>query len=363
VDDSAQEVKAKAAEATRAIRREIESLPTPLPPVKNSNDFVIMDLEKPTALYLFKEDFAADNKVQFNGRFRGRWTVKVHSALAVGGNTDAPRFEFVDEAQLNGPLGQNDLQVKFKPQKLSAQLDFGHHLVMTNYKWGTRHYVNTFLNPYVYLETDRALRNSLLGIGLMGYFNRVYRDNFRLNFFNKEDKLGWDMQYNALVRYSGFFFNCALGLTFTDALFFKDRKFMLGYDRNEVNANVEFFNRPGTFREWACDSLGLSLSYDFREKGLFGVYATKPFAALSLDPRVAAPSLDDVQFGYRNKLRNDLAFKTKFGLRGLASFFFNYRLRDGLNLHTSLLTNILNRDKKGFLELPFDFGLKLKLEN
>jgi len=359
VENAADEVKEKAAVVGRALEKEVESRPRPLPPVKISNDFTVTDLEKPTALFLFREDFAADNRITFNGKFRSRWVVKWNAFLAVRGNSQAPAFELLDDAQINGPIGRNSLQLKFKQKKLSAQLDFNHHLIHNDYELATkRHNFYTFLNPYLYFECDRSLRNHLYGLGWMTYISTKYRDHWRFNFSEKENKLSWDLTHNMLFRHRGFFANWVLGLTTTDTLFFNDRRFMIGYDRDEINVNVEAYDKKGTIRDWAVDAVTASASYDFRERGLLGIYASKFFGE-GTDPN----RLQDLSFGYRNKLRRDLEFKTKVSTTGLVHFFFNYRVRDGLNVHTSFLGALTDKTKKGFLEMPFDLGLKIKLEN
>lgn len=346
-----------AADATRSIKKELEDKPLFAVPVKISNDFNIEDLEKPTALYLFREDYNHDNKLAFNGKFKGRWTVKLNAALQVEGSCNEPKLAIVDDAQLNGHLGSNALQLKFKPAKVSAQLDFGHHAIHSHTHGKGYEVVNqSFLNPYLYFDTSRDLKENTYAAGFMFYFDTWLRTNSRLNLRRKEGKIDWDIQENALFRHKGFFANYHFGYNFTDAIQFRARKFLLGYDKNEVNVNLELGVAKGSWREWKLDSSTASLSYDFRERGLFGLIA-------ELNPAKAElPKSEDISLGYRNKLRKDVELKTKLSYKGLAALFLGFHLKDGVNLHTSVSTNIINKDKKGFLEMPFDFGLKLKIE-
>lgn len=359
-------------QGAEAVRREIEQLPNPLPPVKNSLDFNIEDLEKPTALYLFREDFAADNKVAFNGKFKGKWTVKVNSVLGVGGTLNAPKLEVIDDAQLNGPIGHHNIQLKFKPTKFSAQLDLGHHLSLhkAHVHNNVKDHFHLFSNPYLFYETDRVFKKQLLGLGLILNTSNGIKDNTRLNFRWQEGKFDWDITSNTLFKSRGFFFNWFLNMNIRDALNFSDRRFLLGYDRDGINANLEFNFAKGSFRDWKLSQTTLSGSYDFREPGVLALLLSKNYAAIGAtgDAQVADAGKEkalehDIAVGYRNKLNNNTELKTKFAYSGLASAFVNHRIQEGLNLHLTVQTNITNKNNKGFLEYPFDLGLKLKFEH
>ena len=127
----------------------------PLPPVKNSLDYNIDDPEKPTSIYLFREDYGADNRVSVLGTFRGKCTVKVNSFLAVGTSSEPPILRMFNEVQIHGPIARRDLQIKLKPDRVSAQLDLGHHQLEETA--GGNRSVPSFLNPYLFFEADREL--------------------------------------------------------------------------------------------------------------------------------------------------------------------------------------------------------------
>lgn len=353
VKDKVEVAKIKIDDTVRAINR--EQLPTP--PVKISNDFKIKEMEKPTAFFLFREDFEPNNKVSFNGTFKSRWAVKFNDGVDIDGTIQNPLFRTFYDIQLNGPVGKSNLQVKVKQDRLTAQLDFGHHLVHNEVS-ATQSHRNlfTFLNPYVYFECNDKIRDHLYGIGLMTYFNRDYRDHWRLDFKQGSTGLDWQLTHNLLAKHRGFFLNWILGITYNKALAFKNRQFMVGYDRDEVNANLELIAKEGPVNDWKIEKATASASYDFRERGLLGLMAETSFV-----DRIDTKHVDDFSFAYRNKLRRDLEFKGKLSARGNANFFFNYIVRDGFNIQTSFLTSLVDRkDLKGFLGAPFGLGLKIK---
>ena len=165
------------------------------------------------------------------------------------------------------------------------------------------------------------------------------------------------MQKNGLYRRRGFFFNYFFNATFVDFLDFKARKLMVGYDEKELNANLELQTEPGSYKEWALRQALATVSYDLKEKGLFGLQVDLSPDSLKKD-RVSQL----LTFGYRNKLSKDLEFKTKISLKKESSFFLNYRIAQGLSFQSTLTTSLVHKHRLGFLGYPFDLSLKLKLE-
>lgn len=355
-------------------------------PASNSLAHCLEDLEKPTAIFMLKEDYAPDNKVQFQGKFKGRWTVKVNSALGIKGDLESPSFDLIDDAQLNGPVGNNTIQLKFKPKKFSAQLDLGVHTLTKKEPTledniGSR----TYWNPYLFYESDRSFKNKLFGLGAMLYPCKGSKINARLNLRHSEDKVNWDISKNLSILKQGFFLSSFCNLALENDLTFNDRRLLLGYDKEGINANIGLDFGKGQFKQWDGAITSLSASYDLKEKGVFGAYyetsigtlPTKAGAESSQGPLEGAQggsgarlqgndisgALDDFSIGYRNKLNRDLEVKTKLSLKGLAMAFFNYRIRDGLNIHSTIQTNLVNQNKNGFLNLPFNLGFKIKLES
>ncbi len=368
LDQAAEDIKRGVSNATSSVAREIKKLDAPLPPVRISNDFNIEDLEKPTALILFREDYNADNKIQFNGKFRSKWTVKFNAAINLAGSLSAPQLELVDDAQINGPVNGNELQLKFKPKLFSAQLDFGHKLIHTFYNTqNDSSHLYTWFDPYLYFDSDRLFNSETLGLGVLIKTNDFSRSNTRLNLRKKENVANWDINNSFLFKHRGFFLNTALNFTYKDTLIFQTRKALLGYDKGDVNANAEVNFGSGPIQNWGVDKSSLSLSYDFRERGTLGLMGNVNLNRGKAEgaPQGAASAAEpgeDLAIAYRNKLNKNTEVKAKFSLKGLASIFLNFKVKDGLNIHTTLGTNLLNNNKKGFLELPFDFGLKVKLD-
>lgn len=335
------------------------SKPVALAPLKTSLDYNLEDLEKPSALFMLREDFAADNKLAFNGKFRGKWTVKVNTLLAVGGSRENPKLEVQDDAQLNGPVGKHKVQLKFKPKKFSAQLDFGHHLISNNVtlKDGTQVNSSSFLNPYLFFESDRVFKKQLFGLGVLTHTNHCLRSNARINLKNEESKLDWDISKNVYAHHKGFFGNFFTNWKFADSFIFNERKALFGYDRDQLNLNCEINFAKGSFRDWKLQNSSVSASYDMKVNGAVAAAVEQNYAAQG------DKTPQEVSFGYRNKLTRDLEVKSKLTLSGLMSLFLNYKLKDGLSVHSTLAAKMGDSQKKGFLEMPFDFGIKLKLEH
>lgn len=333
--------------------------PVVLAPLKTSLDYSLEDLEKPSALFMLREDFAADNKLAFNGKFRGKWTVKVNTLLAVGGSAESPKLEVQDDAQLNGPVGKHKVQLKFKPKKFSAQLDLGHHLISNSValRNGTQINSSSFVNPYLFFESDRVFKKQLFGFGVVSHTNHCLRSNSRLNLKVEESKLDWDISKNLYAHHKGFFGNFFTNWKFTDAFIFNERKALFGYDRNQLNLNCEVNFGKGSFRDWKLQSSSVSASYDMKVNGAVAASVEQKYGAQG----ETAPQ--EVSFGYRNKLTRDLEVKSKLNLSGLMSLFLNYKLKEGLSIQSTLAAKMGDSQKKGFLEMPFDFGIKLKLEH
>ena len=347
------------ADASNAFVREVQlpRIPVPFVPVKVSNDFSISELEKPTAVFLFREDYAPDNRIQFGGKFKGRWTVKANAAMKIEGSTHEPRLFMSDDLQINGPIAGTNLQLKFRPEVLSAQLDFGHTLVQNDYDTAQGALrINHFINPYLYFESDRSFHNQLYGVGAMYYLNNLARKNFRLNFYKRENVLNWNFQLNSLYSYGGFFLNTLFTLTYNDFFAMQNRRLMLGYDENDVNANVEFNFEGGSVKKWSLSDVTATAAYNMREKGLFGLFLRSFFLHTQSTP------VTDFGVGYSNRLNKDFDVKAKLSLNGVLNLFMNYKLQEGLYLQPSLMTSLLSQSKRGFLNFPFDFGLKVKLE-
>lgn len=329
----------------------------PFVPVKVSNDFAISDLEKPTAVFLFKEDYCPDNRIQFGGKFKGRWGVKANAAMKVEGSANQPRLFLTDDVQINGPIAGANLQLKFKPEILSAQMDFGHTLIQNDYETAQGPVrINQFLNPYLYFESDRTFNNQLYGLGMMYYVNNFVRKNMRLNFYKRENVLNWNFQLNSLYAYRGMYLNMLFTLTYNDFFSLKNRRVLIGYDQNDINANLEVNFDGGSITKWNLSETIATISYNFREKGLFGLFLRSYFLRDNSTP------VHDFGVGYSNRLSKDVDLKTKLSLNGILNLFVNYKLQEGLYVQPSLMTSLVSQSKKGFLNLPFDFGLKIKLE-
>lgn len=347
------------ADEQKTLIREVNTtkITAPFVPVKVSNDYSINDLEKPTAVFLFKEDYCPDNRIQFGGKFKGKWNVKANAAMKIEGSTNQPRLFLSDDVQINGPVAGTNLQLKFKPDLLSAQLDFGHTLIQNDYDTAQGPMrINHFLNPYIYFESDRSFNSQLYGLGTMYYLNNFLRKNIRLNFYKRENVLNWNFQVNSLYAYRGVFLNMLFTLTYGNCFAMNNRRVILGYDQDEINANVEVNFEGGNIKNWNLSETIATVSYNFREKGLFGLFLRSYFL------KNGNSAVHDFGVGYSNRLSKELDMKAKLNLNGILNLFLNYKLQDGLYLQPSLMTSLVNQSKKGFLNFPFDFGLKVKLE-
>lgn len=347
----------------------------PLPPVRNSLDHNIDDPEKPTSIYLFRENYSADNRVSWVALFRGPASVKFSLALA------AARVE--NEAEIHAPLGKFDLQLKLKKDRVSAQIDLGHHLLAADKAKGL------FFNPYALVEIDRVCERKLVGVGCMVTRDTRYKNNLRLNLRQDHRGTAWDFNSNTTLRKRGFFVGSLVNFTYRNGLSFNSRRFVFGYDRHCLNVNAEIGFGRGGLREWPAELRTLSAAYDLRELGLFGLllsagpgegqtrrnslfYAQglQSFNGLDQLPPPAEHPVKELvgrlgrnfAFGYRNTLNRNLELKTKFSLKGPNALFLNYRLKENLHLQTTFQTLVAGEASKGFLEMPFEFGAKLRME-
>lgn len=359
-----------------------------LPPVKNSLDYNIDDPEKPTSIYLFREDYCADNQVSILGTFRGKCTVKFNSFVAVGNSFEPPTLQMFNEAQIHGPIGKRDLQIKLKPGRVSAQLDLGHHQLEETV--GGQRTTPSFLNPYLFFEADRELQKRLAGVGCLITRGNFYKNNFRLNLRHGQRAVDWDIGSNVTLKHKGFFFSSLLNFCLKGGLQFNSRRFTLGYDRNSFNVNAEVGFGRGSLRDWRPEFGTFSLAYDLREFGVFGLLysagesrrmkngcaligarGVRSFNGLEQFPVNSITSLSDLKthikdnfaFAFRKTLNDRTEIKTKFSVKGPNAFFLSYRLHENVSIQTTVQTLVASEQNLGFLDLPFEFGLKLKIES
>ena len=126
---------------------------------------------------LFEDDFTADNRLQFNGKFTGRTNVKFNAYTTPRLSNNEVAFGLEEDAQVNLKAADIGFQAKFKPNLISLQADFDHHLKTFNQ--GGNAY-NFWLNPYVIWETSRALKNNNLHFGFLTHVNNSFMSHVAL---------------------------------------------------------------------------------------------------------------------------------------------------------------------------------------
>lgn len=330
----------------------------PYLPAKNSNEYSITDLAKPTAVSLFREQFSPDNKIQFNGIFKGNWTVKTNTSVKVDNIPGQAKLNMTDDVQINGRFAETSLQAKLKPTLISTQFDFGNIYFRNafNGKYGPMVF-NNFINPYASFEIDRTLKNHVWTFGMIYFTNDFLRKNFKVNIFKKESKYNWDLQVNNFLTCSGFFLNYLFTVNYANSISINNRKVLLGYEKNDINANLELNFKNGGVKDWKITETMTTLSYNLKENGIFGVYLRNLY-----NLRSDCSVQNEFGVGYSNKISKELDVKAKINLQGILSIFTNFKLNKNLSVQPSLLTSFGGLDRQGFMTLPFDFGLKIKFE-
>lgn len=338
----------------------LDQLAHGLPPVMNSFDFPVDELEKPVAVRVFQDGFAANNSASLYWKFQGRWTARFQSGLFLGTQTQNSRFGFLDEAQINGPVGKYDVQLKFKANKLSGQLDLGHHAFWRKQVKAHPFFANLFWNPYIYLEADRECSAGHMGMGLMAHYGDRFRTNLRLNLRSYQTGFFCDLTKNVALRHNGLFANCFIKTAFNDKLLFPERRMIFGYEKDRYNMNVEVEAEPGSYSKLKGKVNSLSGSIDLRDNGI--IAATLLLHEPSrIEEGVAFDEEKVLVLGYRNKISKNLEVRAKISTRSQLGCFVNYRVLKGMNIQASIDTGLTGAMKQSYLNLPFDFGLKIKM--
>ena len=338
----------------------LDQLAHGLPPVMNSFDYPVDELEKPVALRVFRDGFAANNSASLYWKFQGRWTARFQSGLFFGAQSTNSRFGSIDEAQINGPVGKYDVQLKFKADKLSGQLDLGHHALWRKQVKAHPFLANLFWNPYIYLEADRECTSRHLGMGIMTHYGDRFRTNFRFNLRSYQTGFFWDISKNVALRHNGLFANFFAKTSFTDQLVFPERRMIFGYEKDRYNLNIEVEAAPGSYSELKGKVNSLSGSIDLRDNGI--IAATLLLHEPSrTEEGVAFDEEKVLVLGYRNKISKNLEVRAKLSTRSRLGCFVNYRVLKGMNIQASLDTGLTGAMKQSYLNLPFDFGIKLKM--
>ena len=122
-------------------------------------------------------------------------------------------------------------QLKFKPNLVSVQTDFGlfhHKFDLSNQTY------NLWNNPYVFFEVNKSLKLNNAFIGNMFHLNNCTRNNIRFNFFEAlNGNKAFSYENNLLIQKNNFSF------AVYDSAYISEKektvlgKFLLGWEKNE----------------------------------------------------------------------------------------------------------------------------------
>ena len=165
------------------LRKDIEQVVHPLetPISTDINKFPKTFVEK-----LFKDDFSADNKLQFNGTFNALHSqVKLNSILHNSFKDNQNSFKVVDDSELQTNLFGLRGKFKFSGSSIKHTLDLNKKYFSSQNNFLKK---NIWINPYLEVTVGRNLNNNVFSFGLLSHLNNNWMRNCRFNFNQGEEK-------------------------------------------------------------------------------------------------------------------------------------------------------------------------------
>lgn len=184
---------------------------------------------------LFNDDFTADNKIQLNAKFAGKSTIKFNAVANTKVKDHEVQYNLHDDAQIDGTGFGFGFQTKFKPNVITLQTDLGmfHRLHVS--KDGSE--TSLWNNPYLFFEISRKLRFNSFFIGNVFHLNNWFRNNFRINVWEKfAGNKGLNLENNMLAKWQGFVFSNFVRLEHSAEKSKVDERFLLGYEHLDHSA-------------------------------------------------------------------------------------------------------------------------------
>ena len=332
---------------------EVVSVPPAATSLTDSVDFI----DRPTLLGVLEPAMPADNTLSLGVVARGRDTLSLNTGARLERKEGALQARFTDDfsvtfRKLATPLA---LRAQVRGDRLWLHGDFDQHLFRFELG-GARQ--RLWANPYLTLETSRALTKCTVGAGTLFHWDTIgLKKNFKFVFHQPQGAAGLqtDLVSKCSWKHRGFFLNGLWSVNMSNPLATTDREVLLGLeDREFVGAVSLRKSSPGSYLQWNLDRVAVQVAYNLRANGIVGAEVAhglrptdKPIVAL----------------GYQNRLSRDLFVKLRADTLGAISGFADFALGDGLSLQASAKTNPLRfENAKGFLELPLLFSAKLTID-
>lgn len=174
---------------------------------------------------MFDDDYTADNRIQFNGKFLGRTNVKFNAYATPKLANNEVTFGLQEDAQLDLKANGVGFQAKFKPSLISTHADFDHHLrtwVVNGQAY------NFWFNPYLLWETNRSLKSNHIHFGILTQCD-TYKNHVRFILSDKKKNHWLDIQNNWFYSYKGFSLNYLHTASIGDIVRVLNKKILFGY--------------------------------------------------------------------------------------------------------------------------------------
>jgi len=254
------------------------------------------------------------------------------------------KCDMKDEVTVDMDAGKMNTVCELKKDVMTHQTDFGTTKLLDD---------KFLLNPYFRFESDRSLNNKkvfLGGVSRWGEF--MLRNQFAF-------KNSTDLKFDARLNYVHN--NCNLTLSKScDLINVKllNWRLLTGYEDNTYSSYLEVLKESGNnWANWARVHLGYKMCDNFD-------------VALSLHQNVETTTERKMDLGFRYKLDKNTEVKQKVNCNLDTSCFMKHKLNDSTWMLFTMSTNLRNLGSstqssgyKGFMNYPFNYGFKLKVDN
>lgn len=324
-------------------------------PRSNSLSNEVNRTHKTASRVLFFDDYQTNNTVEFEANFKGvNNAVQYKSIADVQMKGEKCGVALGDEARLDFRLqGDSVLRFKLKPTSILSHVDFGQHSYSTT---ANNQALNFWFNPYVQYQTNRALGNGTLFLGLAANLNNgVFSNNARFKLQTKNNDVVGEFENNWTIRYENF----ALNWYYSDDLrnFGKNvtRRVTAEYLTDAISVGAELEkHRKSNILDWNLDSLNFGLAYQHNKDLSYGLWS---------HTNLQNNNATTVAAGMHFRAHRDVTLKAKADTNQDITAFANYNWAKGLNLQLTLQSSIDANRVRDTFNNAFKFGLKLKYDN
>lgn len=310
-----------------------------------SNSSQMMDFPKQHYHMVLDEDYKTDNANVLEAKFKNaRGFVKYKMAQSTTLTDGNWKCNTSDVVTVDMSHKEVNSVCEVKPNQLSQHTDFGVKSFVDD---------KLLINPYVRLEGDRSLGNKKLFLGMVSRWGDfMLRDQLVVK--SKDD-----MTCDARLNYVHDNLNLTVAKS-TDVVNMKVLNYRLlgGYQDCTYSAYFELLKESGNhWANWARVHLGYKM-------------CDKSDVAVSLHQNCEDTNVRKMDFGFRYNLDKNTQFKQKVNCNLDTSCFFKHKLCDSTWMLMSMSTNLKNLGSptqasgySGFMNYPFNYGLKLKFDN